>query len=363
VGDPHGIGIVGLGVISGAYLETLASHPRVRIAAVADLDAARAESLAATLDRTRALSVDELLADPEVGTVLNLTIPAAHAEIALAALAQGKDVYGEKPLAATLAEAREVVAAAEAAGRHLGSAPDTVLGTGVQTARAAIDAGRIGAPVSASATWVAPGHERWHPNPDFYYRPGGGPVLDMGPYYVTSLVHLLGPVVAVTAAASRTRDTRVIGSGPRAGEVIPSEVPTHVSGILEHAGGALSTVVLSFDAVRTTAAPIEVHGETGSLQVPDPNHFSGDVRLFGLGGTEWEVLPPSAGYVDGARGTGLLDFLDGQRRASGAVALHVLEVLSGMLDAAEAGRRLAITSTVEVPPLVPLTPAENWRGQ
>ena len=224
-------------------------------------------------------AVAELLADPDVDTVLNLTIPAAHAEIALAAIAHGKDVYGEKPLAATFAQAREMVAAADAAGVRLGCAPDTVLGTGTQTARAAIDAGLIGTPIAASAVMITPGHERWHPNPDFYYREGGGPLLDMGPYYVAALVQLLGPVRSVIGAAGRPRAERVIASGPRAGERIPVEVDTHVTGVLEHESGALSTITTSFDGMATTAAPIEVHGERGTLAVPDPNNFDGDVRL------------------------------------------------------------------------------------
>src|SRR6185312_8342203 len=222
-----------------------------------------------------------------------------------------------------------VLRAAADAGVRVGCAPDTVLGTGTQTARAAIDAGRIGRPLAATATMVTAGHERWHPDPDFYYRPGGGPLLDMGPYYVSSLVHLLGPVRAVTGAGSRLRGERVIGSGRRAGERITVEVDSHVTGVLEHANGALSTITTSFDGVATTAAPIEVHGETGTLAVPDPNTFDGDVRVFPLGGTGWRVLEPRAGYVEGSRGIGLIDLVsaDGQRspRAGGDVALHVLE--------------------------------------
>lgn len=359
MGEPHGIGIVGLGVISRAYLETLAQRPGVRVVAVADLDTARAAEVAAQLG-AEALDVDALVAHPGVQTVLNLTIPAAHADIALRAIAAGTAVFGEKPLAATFDEARSVIDAAATAGVAVGCAPDTVLGTGTQTARGVVDEGRIGTPVFATATMVTPGHEAWHPNPDFYYRAGGGPLLDMGPYYVSSLVQILGPAVSVTGRSSRLRDSRVIASGSRAGEVVPVEIETHVTGVIEHASGALSTITTSFDGVATTAAPIEIHGTEGSLVVPDPNRFDGDVRLRPRGASEWEVVPPSHGYVDGSRGVGLLDFLGTpagtEARASGAFGLHVLEIMIGLLRSAEEGRTIALTTTVARPPIVPLTP-------
>jgi predicted dehydrogenase len=364
VGEPHRIGLVGAGWISGAYLKTLRDHPAIAVAAVADLDQARAVGVAEGIPGCRPLPVGDLLRDESLGTVLNLTVPSAHASVALDAIAHRKQVYGEKPLAADLPAARTMLERAVDAGVTVGCAPDTVLGTGVQTARATIDAGLIGRPLSAVAVMATPGHERWHHNPDFYYRPGGGPLLDMGPYYLTALVHLLGPIVAVTGAASRPRLTRVIGTGPRAGERVPVEVDTHVTGVLHHANGALSTITTSFDAVRTTAAPIEVHGETGSLAVPDPNYFAGEVRLFELGGTEWRVVPPSAGYVDAARGVGLLDMLGAPSpRATGSLALHVLDAMTALLRSADEGRRVDLSTTAERPGLVPLTPVATWRSQ
>lgn len=364
MGQPLRVGIVGVGAISGQYLITFArlaaaGSGTVRLVAVADLDEARAASVAAE-HGVRALTVDELIVDDEVDLVLNLTIPAAHAEIALKAIAAGKAVYGEKPLAATLDEARVVVDAARAAGVALGCAPDTVLGTGVQTARKAIDDGVIGEPVAATATMVTPGHERWHPNPDFYYQPGGGPLLDMGPYYVTTLVTLLGPVVSVVGAASHTRSTREIGSGPRAGSVIPVDVDTHVTGVLRHASGALSTLVMSFDSVATRASEIEVHGQTGSLVVPDPNRFDGDVQLHELGGA-WRTLPPSAGYRDAGRGYGVADLAvtppGAPARANGDVAYHVLDIMTSLLAAAGTGTTVAVESTCDRPAAVPLSDA------
>jgi predicted dehydrogenase len=365
VGDPHRVGVVGLGVISGAYLGTLVDHPAVRITAVADLDASRAAAAAAEVPGARVLDAERLLDSPDVDTVLNLTVPAAHAEISLAALGRGKSIYTEKPLAITFADARSIVETAAGVGARVGCAPDTVLGTGTQTARAAIEAGLIGRPLAASAVMVYSGPERWHPNPDFYYAAGGGPLLDMGPYYVAALVHLLGPVRSAIGAASRLRGERVIGSGARAGQRIPVEVDSHVSGILEHASGVLSTITTSFDGVQTTAAPIEVHGDTGTLAVPDPNTFSGPVRLFELGGTEWRTLEPTAGYAGGTRGIGLLDSItaDAQRppRANGDLALHVLDVLMALLRSTAEGCRVELTTTVQRSSPVPLIPATDWK--
>ncbi len=357
MGKPLNLGIIGVGAISAQYLANLPQLSQLNLVAVADLDLTRAQAVADE-HGVRACSVDDLLADPAVDTVLNLTIPAAHAPIALRAIAAGKNVYGEKPLAVTTAEARDVLAAAEEAGVLVGCAPDTVLGTGIQTARQAIDDGLIGTPVAATATMVTPGHERWHPNPDFYYTAGGGPLLDMGPYYVSALVTLLGPVASVVGVASHLRDTRTIGSGPRAGESVPVSIDTHVTGILTHSSGAISTLLMSFDAVATLAAPIEVHGDAGSLAVPDPNMFDGAVKHFPLDGDGWTELPVSAGYRDSGRGFGLADLADtpagSEPRAGGRLAFHVLDVLESVLRSAETGRAEVIGSTVERPPVVPL---------
>ncbi|WP_214106765.1 Gfo/Idh/MocA family protein [Acrocarpospora catenulata] len=357
MGEQVNVGIVGCGAISGAYTATIARLPGLRLTAVADLDAGRARAVAEA-NGVRALSVADLIADPDVRLVVNLTTPAAHAAIARAAIAAGKDVYGEKPLAATTAEARPLLGAAEAAGVRLGCAPDTVLGTGLQTARWYVDDGLIGTPVAATAVMVTPGHERWHPNPDFYYLPGGGPLLDMGPYYVTALVLLLGPVHRVVGAASRTRAQRVIGSGPRVGDSIPVTTDTHVTGVLTHTSGALSTLVMSFDAAATRAPAIEVHGERATLVVPDPNLFDGDVLAHPVDGT-WERLPIRAGYRHASRGYGVADLAatpPGEHpRASAPLALHVLEIMESLLKAATTARTIEITSTFQRPLPVPLT--------
>jgi predicted dehydrogenase len=358
-GEHTRVGIIGCGAIIAQYLANFRRLDQLELVAVADLDAARAQAVADDYDGVRAVSVDELLAAEDVDLVLNLTIPAAHADVALTAIAAGKSVYGEKPLAATTAEAWQVLEAAREAGVVVGCAPDTVLGTGIQTARKAIDDGLIGAPISATATMVTPGHERWHPNPDFYYQPGGGPLLDMGPYYVSALVTLLGPVVSVVGAASHTRSERTIGSGPRAGETVPVAVDSHVTGVLVHASGALSTLLMSFDAVKSKSPNIEIHGERGSLVVPDPNHFDGDVQLFALGADDWQTLPVSAGYVDSGRGFGIADLAatpqGSEPRAGGQLAYHVLEVMESMLASARTGSAMQIKSTAARPEPVELT--------
>jgi len=352
------VGIVGAGQISGAYLSTLRRLSNVDVVAVGDLDEARARTAAATTPGARPLAVADLLAADDVDLVLNLTTPAAHAEIARAAIAAGKHVYGEKPLAVTTVQAGAMLAAAARAGVRLGCAPDTVLGTGVQTARACLDSGEIGKPIAATAFMVTPGHERWHPAPEFYYQPGGGPLFDMGPYYLTALVTLLGPVRCVAGMAATPRATRVIGSGPRAGAEIEVAVATHVTGVLEHANGALSTLVMSFDGWAGRLPLIEVYGTAGSLSVPDPNRFDGAVQIFRAGAEDWAPVPEAGGYRGAARGYGVSDLASAltagtAHRANGEIAYHVLDVMESLLAAADSGQAVDITSSCDRPPAVP----------
>ncbi|HET6534129.1 MAG TPA: Gfo/Idh/MocA family oxidoreductase [Actinoplanes sp.] len=358
MGGPLNVGVVGAGRISGQYSATLSRLPELAVTAVADLDPERARRLAAQHDGARALALTDLYVADEVDVVLNLTTPAQHAEVALAAIAAGKHVYGEKPLAATSTDGRAMVAAAAAAGVRAACAPDTVLGTGVQTARAALDAGAIGTPHAATAFMTTPGHERWHPDPEFYYRPGGGPLFDMGPYYLTALMHLLGPVRRVVGMSSRPRGRRVIGDGPRAGTVFDVEVDTHITGVLEHEGGALTTMIMSFDSWATHLPPIEIHGSAGTLSVPDPNYFDGAVQVSTEEVGGWSVLAPDAGYAGAGRGVGLLDLSDalaGDRphRAAVDVALHVLDVMESMQTSARTGEPVPITTTCRRPEGIP----------
>jgi len=372
VGSPLKVGVVGAGVISRQYSASLLKLPQLRITAVSDLDTSRAEALAGQHEGARVLPLPELLASPDVDVVLNLTLPSTHADVALAALAAGKHVYGEKPLATSVSEGREVTKAAAAAGLRVGCAPDTVLGTGIQTARSVVDAGEIGTPHSATAFMTTPGHERWHPHPDFYYQPGGGPLLDMGPYYLTSLVHLLGPVTRVVGASSRPRDRREIGSGPRAGESFDVTIDSHVTGILEHASGALSTLVMSFDTWAARLPRIEVHGTGGSLSIPDPNMFEGTVELYSAATApppgpdvvddNWVDVGVRAGYVDSGRGYGLADLAialgEGRpHRAGDEVALHVLDIMESVQRAADEHTSVTLTTTCERPEAI-TTPAD-----
>ncbi|PSL00934.1 putative dehydrogenase [Murinocardiopsis flavida] len=358
MGAPLNVGVAGAGKISGAYLETLGLLPGVRVSAVADIDPARARAALALAPGAAAVAgAGELVAREDVDAVLNLTVPALHAEVALAAVTAGKHVYGEKPLATTRGDAESVLAAARGAGVRVGCAPDTVLGAGTQTARRAVESGVLGEPVSATAFMVGSGPEVWHPDPEFYYLAGGGPLLDMGPYYLTALVHLLGPVARVTGAGSRVRTERTIGSGRKEGVRFPVEVDSHVTGLIEHESGALTTLVMSFDVHAARVPRIEVHGTEGSLSVPDPNYFDGAVELHPAGG-EWRTLAPSAGYRGAARGYGVADMARAiatgrPHRASAEVAMHVLDVMLTLVEASEQRVWLPVATTCERPEGVP----------
>lgn len=357
--NPLSIGMVGAGNISGEYLETLSRIPNVRLAQVASRDVRHAQDAVAAFPTARASTLPELYASDEVDLILNLTTPGAHLEVSQAAIAAGKHLYGEKPLAMNTTEARSVLAAASAAGVRVGCAPDTVLGTGFQTARACVDGGQIGKPFAATAFMTTPGHERWHPDPEFYYRPGGGPLLDMGPYYLTALVLLLGPVRHVLGRSVTPRRSRVIGSGPRAGIDFPVEVATHVTGILEHRDGALSTMMMSFDVWQSSLPRIEVYGSEGTLLVPDPGTFAVDVGVCRAGGRSWQTVPALGGYSGTGRGIGVADMAHAiatntAHRASAELAYHVLEVMESLLAAADSGHGHSVTSSFERPGPVPV---------
>lgn len=358
---PVGIGIIGCGNISAAYLKAARNFPVLDIRALADRRLEAAEARGAEFG-IPAVSVEALLADPTIEIVLNLTIPAAHVEVGLQILEAGKHAYSEKPLGIDFADATRLTDEAKRRGLRLGSAPDTFLGGAHQAARAFLDEGHLGQPIGGSAFFLCPGHERWHPDPAFYYKTGGGPMLDMGPYYITDLVNLLGPVARVAGLSPEPRRQRTITSQPRHGELIEVEVPTHVAGALQFQNGAVVTMAMSFDVAGHKHLPLEVYGTDGSLIVPDPNHFGGDLSFLPKGG-EWRSLPVEEPYADGNyRSLGLADMAaalrqDRPHRANGDLALHVLEVMEAFGRSNETGRFVEIDTRPERPAPLAADPA------
>jgi predicted dehydrogenase len=357
--QPVKVGIIGCGVISGIYFETIKRLKILEAQACADLFLERAQARAAEFEVPRACSVEELLADPEVELVINLTIPAAHADIALSALAAGKHVYNEKPLAISRADARRMLDLAAERGLLVGNAPDTFLGGGLQSCRKLLDDGWIGEPVAAFASMTGHGPERWHPDPAFFYQRGAGPMLDMGPYYLTALVSLLGPIRRVTGSTRISFPERTITSAPRYGQTITVETPTHLAGLLDFDSGVVGTIITSFDVWSSSLPRIEIYGTRGSLSVPDPNVFGGPVRVRRAGAQEWSEAPLSHGFSENSRGIGVAEMAYAlrqgrQHRANGALAYHVLDLMLAFEESSEQGRHIEITSQCERPAPLPL---------
>jgi predicted dehydrogenase len=352
-----GIGVIGCGVISKAYMTAMQRFSTVELKAVADMRSAPAQARGAEFG-VPAMRVDEMLKRDDVEIIVNLTVPLAHTDVSLAALNAGKHVHSEKPLGVNMVEARKVMDLAAAKGLRVGCAPDTFLGGGHQTARKLIDDGAIGAPVGGSVFFGCPGHERWHPAPGFYYLRGGGPMLDMGPYYITDLINLLGPIASVMGYATRPKLERVVTSQPMNGATIPVEVATHVAGMLEFVSGAVVSITMSFDVPKHRHVPIEIYGSAGSLLVPDPNRFGGEVQVAKTGG-EWETVALTHGNSDGEfRSIGVADMAaailgDRPHRASGALALHALEAMEAFQISSDEGRRVKLETTVERPAMIP----------
>ena len=348
------VGLVGCGFISDRYLRNAAIFPEFEIAACTDAVPERAAARAARYGVPAVATVAELLADPAIEAVLNLTTPGSHASVAQAALDAGKSVYNEKPLALALEDGKRLVESARTRDLRIGAAPDTFLGGGLQTCRQLIDEGAIGDPVAATAFMLIRGHERWHPEPDFYYQAGGGPLFDMGPYYLTALISLLGPVRRVTGSTRVTFPERTIRSEPRAGERIAVEVPTHLAAVLEFASGPIATLVTSFDVWASQAPKLEIYGSEGSLSLPDPNTFAGPVRVRAADDETWRDVPVTRPYTRNSRGLGLADMAAGLRggvahRASGELAYHVLEVMHAVETASAEGRHVEIASRCQRP--------------
>lgn len=340
-----GIGIVGAGAISGIYLQNLTGvfSDLVEVTAVADVVPERAKAACEQYAIATSCSTEQIMKRDDVEIILNLTTPEHHSSIATMAVDAGKHVYNEKPLCVTREEARALVEAANKRGVRVGCSPDTVLGAGVQTCRKLIDDGWIGEPVAASAFMANHGHESWHPDPEFYYKRGGGPLFDMGPYYLSTLVNLMGSVSRVSGSAKKSFETRTITSEAKYGTKIEVDVPTHIAGTLDFASGAVATLITSFDVWASTLPRVEIYGSAGSMIVPDPNTFSGPVMVRRAGASEWSEIPLTHQYNVNSRGLGVTDLACAEsegrdHRANARVAEHVLEVMHGIHDAAASGR-------------------------
>ncbi|MDM7461985.1 MAG: Gfo/Idh/MocA family oxidoreductase [bacterium] len=352
------VGVVGCGSISNVYLRVAQQFDEIEVFAVADAIPELARERAQQFGVPHVLSTEELLNHPEVEIVLNLTPPKAHAPLNKAALLAGKHVYCEKPFGVNRAEAQEVLQLAAQQGLYIGCAPDTVLGAGIQTCLKLIQDGAIGEPVGAGAFMLCPGHESWHPNPEFYYEIGGGPMLDMGPYYLTALVTLLGTVRRVAGISRITRPTRTITSEAKYGKVIQVETPTHIAGAMEFANGAIATVVMSFDVHAHRLPCIEVYGAEGTLGVPDPNGFGGPVWLRRAGEREWREMPLTHPYAEQYRSLGLAEMIQAiqqgrPNRLNGDLAYHVLDAMLAFNDSSESERHIELESSCTPPALMP----------
>ena len=356
---PLGVAVVGCGTISDQYLRNLTAFPDLLVLFCADLDLERAKGQAAAYGVPAAGTLAQALDHDGVELVVNLTLPAAHAEVAAAAIAAAKHVWNEKPLTTDPAAGRALLQQAERAGVRVGCAPDTVLGAGLQTARRLIQQGAIGTPQTALALMQSPGPESWHPSPEFLFQPGAGPLFDLGPYYFSALATVFGPASRVAAVGRQAVASRVIGSGPKAGTTFAVEVPTHVGALVEYAGGGAASLLFSFDSPLPRRGFVEITGTEATMAVPDPNTFTGDVRLHRRAGKAWETVKPSGAAA--GRGLGVLDMARslsaGQRhRASGELALHVLDVMVAVESSLAGTAFEPVDSGFAVPPPLP----EDW---
>jgi predicted dehydrogenase len=348
--------MVGIGNISGIYLRNLTGtfKDRVKVTAVTDVQPERAAKAAAEYSLNHIKTVGELLDSPDVDIVLNLTHPSNHYPVAMASVKAGKHIYSEKPLCVRMEEAQELLKLAADNNVRVGNAPDTFLGAGIQTCRKLIDDGWIGEPVAAVAFLVNRGPEHYHPNPEFYYKKGGGPMFDMGPYYLTALVNLLGPIVRISGSAKKNFVKRTITSEPFYGKVIDVEIPTHITGSLDFASGAVGTIITSFDVYSHTLPCIEVYGSEGTLRVSDPDTFGGPVYVKRFREEPWSDIPLLKNYSENSRGLGVTDMAEAivegrPHRASGKLAFHVLEVMHGIHIASASGHYYEVKNLCERP--------------
>ncbi|HEY1686885.1 MAG TPA: Gfo/Idh/MocA family oxidoreductase [Tepidisphaeraceae bacterium] len=344
------VGVIGCGNICGQYFSMAPKFPILDMAACADLDQSKAKAAAEKYSIPKVLSVEEMLNDSSIELILNLTIPKAHVPVNQAILEKGKHTYVEKPLAITREEGQKTIKLAEQKKLTVGCAPDTFMGSGIQTARKLIDDGAIGKPVAFTAFMLSAGVEAWHPNPPFYYEVGGGPMFDMGPYYLTALFNLLGPIKRYNALANIGIPERTVTSEPLKGLKIKVETPTHITTNIQFESGTLGTLITSFETKFRTddpKQPITIYGENGTLRVPDPNNFDGPVHLRKNGEEEWKEIPPMF-HLGYGRAVGLADqayaIRSGRKlRASGQQALAVLDIMAGSLESSATGKTLTPT--------------------
>jgi predicted dehydrogenase len=353
------VGIIGCGNICSFYLKNITERLHIlEVVTCADLVVERAKEVADKFNVPKACTVDELLKDPEVEIVLNLTIPNVHAEVSVKALEAGKHVYVEKPLATTREDGQKVLETAKAKGLFVGCAPDTFMGAGLQTCRKIIDDGWIGEPVAVTGFVAQRGPESWHPNPEFFYKFGGGPMFDIGPYYLNAFISLLGPFRNVAGSARISFPERTATCAEKYGLKIKVEVPTHVAGIINFESGVVGTLITSFDIWDSKLPFIEVYGSEGTLSVPNPNGFGGPVLIRRQGESEWREVPHISSFNIESRGMGLADmaysiYSGRQHRASGEMAYHVLDTMHGFYDASREGRNYCLNSTCKRPAAVP----------
>lgn len=350
------VAVIGLGDISGIYLKNISRvFQNVELYGVCTHRVERAREIAAEYGAKKVYeTMEQAFADPDVDIVVNLTRPGEHLEVTMKALEAGKHVYTEKPLGATLEEGLKIRDFAASKGLMVAGAPDTFLGGGLQTCRKLIDDGFIGTPLGASAFMTCRGHERWHPNPEFYYKHGGGPMMDIGPYYLTALVSLLGGIETVSGMSKASFAARTITSQPKYGQTIEVEVPTYQTGLMRFASGVIGTIFLTFDVYASETPRIEIYGTEGTLSVPDPNTFGGPVRLFRAGSGEFREIPLTHGYGENSRGIGIADLANAIKhgrapRAGIELMAHVLEASDAFDRSSETGTHVTLTSSAECP--------------
>jgi predicted dehydrogenase len=351
------IGVIGAGVISEQYLDNLTKAEAVSVEVIADIDLSRSEQRAQQYSIPSFGTTEDLLAREDIDLVVNLTIPKVHEEVTIMCLKAGKHVWSEKPLALDNAAVDRIKKQAAESKLEVGCAPDTFLGPGIQTGLRLIAEGRIGKVTGATTAFEVSGPESWHPNPDFLYAKGGGPIFDMGPYYLTALVCALGPISQVVARSSQARDFRVIGSGPRAGEKFPVEVPTNVFALLDFTEGKIAQSSFSFDSARIRAGILEIHGTEGSIVFPDPNGFEGTLELHRIDSQDNNPEQiPCVGEVM-YRGVGVVDMAHAiaagkKPRANIDLAGHVVEVMQALEHSSTSGNAIEIKSRPAAPDLV-----------